>query len=83
MQDADPYLKERADLERNQVWSTVSVIIGIVAYLLLFVKSMFFTVLFGVQACKTDLPECIAIEGFDQPLGVLELLAPFDSTVAT
>ena len=31
-------------------WSTVSVVIGILAYLLLFVKSIFFTVLFGAFA---------------------------------
>ena len=79
----DAFIKEKVDEQKNQAWVTASIVLGILAYLLLFVKGLFFTVLFGVHAFNRYLPECIAIEGSDYPLSVLQVLAPSDSAIAS
>ena len=56
----------------SEGWNTASIIIGVLSYLLLFMKSTFWTIMFGIFAFKTDLPDCIAAAGIEQPINLLE-----------
>ena len=66
----------------SETWNTVSLLTGVLAFLLLFTKSAVFTILFGVFAFRSDLPSCLALEGVNVPLSVLSLQASYDPEAA-
>jgi len=53
----------------------VSVIFGILSYILLLIKSVFWTILFATFAFKTDLPNCIAAPGLEEPINLMEQMS--------
>ncbi len=63
------------DQRKNESWNTVSVVFGILAYILLSIKSVTWTIVFAIFAFKTDLPECIATNGIQQSVNFLEQMS--------
>ena len=61
----------RAEIKREK-WSTVVIVVGILSYILLLLKSAIWTVLFGVFSFRSDLPQCVAVLGTEEPINLLE-----------
>ena len=73
----DSYKKEG----NKETLSTISIVIGILSYLLLFTKSLFWTTMFCIFAFKTNLPQCIAVDGIEQPINLLEQMSGSDPQI--
>lgn len=73
----DSYRNEKS----KETLSTVSILFGILSYLLLFLKSTFWTVLFCIFSFRTDLPECTAVDGIEQPINLLEQMSGSDPQI--
>ena len=52
----DDYHNEANNSNKHESLNTCSIIIGILSYLLLFIKGTFWTVMFGIFSFKTNLP---------------------------
>lgn len=63
------------DERKRETWNTVSVIFGILAYILLLIKSVFWTILFATFAFKTDLPNCVSAPGLQEPINLMEQMS--------
>ena len=63
------------DEQKREKWSLISIIIGILAYLLLFIKTLVWTFMFGSFGFQTNLPLCIAAEGIAQPINLLDQMS--------
>ena len=61
--------------------NTLSIVIGVLSYLLLVLKSTFWTVMFAIFAFKTNLTECIAVQGIEQPINLLEQMSGSDPEI--
>ena len=80
MEDSYKLLKREQDA-RIMKWNSIAIVFGVISFLFLFVKNIFFTVLFGTQAFK-NLAACSTIPGYTQPLEVLSLQAQQDPSLA-
>ena len=63
----DSYHNEAAGAggSKHESLNTCSIIVGIMSYLLLFFKGTFWLVMFGIFSFKTNLPQCIAVNGIE------------------
>lgn len=66
---------------KGEALNTISIVIGILSYLLLFMKSMFWTTMFCIFSFKTNLPSCIAVYGIEQPINLLEQMSGSDPQI--
>ena len=56
---------------KHEGWHTCSLVIGILAYLLLLIKSLVWSVFFGHFGFTDSFPQCIAANEIEQPLNLL------------
>ena len=68
--------------EKNkEALSTCSIVVGILSYILLFMKSTFWSVMFCIFSFKTNLPQCIAVSGIEEPINLLEQMSGSDPQI--
>ena len=66
---------------KHESLNTLSIVVGVLSYLLLIMKSTFWTVMFAIFAFKTNLTQCIAVKGIEQPINLLEQMSGSDTQI--
>ena len=66
---------------KNESLNTMSIVVGVLSYLLMIMKSTFWTVMFGIFAFKTNMPQCLAVDGIEQPINLLEQMSGSDPQI--
>ena len=49
----------------NEKWHSLSLVLGILSYILFFMKSLVWTISFGRFGFTDDWPECVAVDGIE------------------